>query len=181
MIIGGHRAPNLPGGGPNTHEEGRPMTRASTETSIKDEAQIRALVAERIAALRDKDAARLAATYTPEIVKFDLAPPLQAAGPYIAAPGYWRPWLQSWTGPITLDVTELAVTVGGDVAFCHSLNRMRGTKTGGGPQDLWFRATLGLRRTGSAWKITHEHTSTPFYMDGSGRAATDLRPDAAHA
>lgn len=26
-------------------------------------------------------------------------------------------------------------------------------------------------------RITHEHSSTPFYMDGSGRAANDLRPE----
>ena len=55
------------------------------------------------------------------------------------------------------------------------------TKADGGPQDLWFRATLGLRKTGGTWKITHEHNSTPFYMDGSGRAANDLRPEASDA
>jgi ketosteroid isomerase-like protein len=27
-----------------------------------------------------------------------------------------------------------------------------------------------------AWKIAHEHTSVPFYMDGSFRAAIDLKP-----
>ena len=157
------------------------MTMAAAETSISEEAQIRALVQERIAALRDKDAARFAATYAPEIVKFDLAPPLQVAGPHVAEAGYWRPWLESWAGPVTLEVTELHVTVGADIAFCHSLNRMRGTQTDGGPQDLWFRATLGLRKARGGWKITHEHTSTPFYMDGSGRAATDLRPEASDA
>ncbi len=49
------------------------------------------------------------------------------------------------------------------------------TKTDGARVDLWFRSTVGLRRTASGWQITHEHESTPFYMDGSGRAATDLR------
>jgi PhnB protein len=73
------------------------------------------------------------------------------------------------------------LAMGGDIAFCHSLNRMRGTKTDGGQQDVWFRATLGLRKTGAGWQITHEHNSTPFYMDGSGRAATDLQPEASNA
>ncbi|HKD89003.1 MAG TPA: nuclear transport factor 2 family protein, partial [Streptosporangiaceae bacterium] len=40
--------------------------------------------------------------------------------------------------------------------------------------DLWFRSTVGLRRTAAGWQITHEHESTPFYGDGSDRAATDL-------
>ena len=150
---------------------------SDTDTRTRDETEIRRIVEERVAALRDRDADRLAAAYATEVVLFALAPPLQAAGPQVADPAYWRPWLESWEGPITLDVTELDITVGADIAFGHSLNRMRGTKIGGGPQDLWYRATLGLRKTGGAWRITHEHSSTPFYMDGSGRAANDLRPE----
>jgi len=42
--------------------------------------------------------------------------------------------------------------------------------------SFWFRSTLGLRRLDGEWRIVHEHTSTPFHMDGSGRAATDLQP-----
>ena len=26
------------------------------------------------------------------------------------------------------------------------------------------------------WKIMHEHSSVPFYMDGSFKAAVDLKP-----
>ena len=150
---------------------------SDTETRTRDETEIRRVVEERVAALRDRDAGRLAAGYAAEVVLFALEPPLQATGPQVADPAYWRPWLQSWDGPIMLDVTELDITVGADVAFGHSLNRMRGTKTGGSAQDLWFRATLGLRKTDGGWRIAHEHSSTPFYMDGSGRAATDLRPE----
>jgi ketosteroid isomerase-like protein len=68
------------------------------------------------------------------------------------------------------------IEAGDDVAFCHGLTHMTGTKTDGELVDLWFRSTVGLRRTAAGWQITHEHDSTPFYMDGSGRAATDLRP-----
>jgi ketosteroid isomerase-like protein len=153
----------------------------TTQAMPGSEAQIRAIIDERIAALRERDAGRLAGVYATEIVKFDLAPPLQDTGPVVTEPAYWRPWLESWAGPITLDVTELDIATGSGVAFCHSLNRLRGTKTDGGHEDLWFRATLGLRKTGDGWKITHEHNSTPFYMDGSGRAATDLRPGASNA
>jgi ketosteroid isomerase-like protein len=84
-----------------------PMSMTTTKTSNSEEARIRAAVAERIAALHDKDAPRLAATYAPEIVKFGLAPPLQVVGSRVAEPAYWQPWLESWTDPITLDVTEL--------------------------------------------------------------------------
>jgi ketosteroid isomerase-like protein len=152
-----------------------------TETALDDEAQIRAIVEESVTALREKDASLAARAYDPGTVLFGLAPPLQERGPRVADPGYWRPWLETWAGPVTLDVTGLDIAVSRDVAFCHSLNRMRGTKADGGNQDLWFRSTLGLRKTAAGWKITHEHASTPFYMDGSGRAATDLKPEAGRA
>jgi ketosteroid isomerase-like protein len=42
--------------------------------------------------------------------------------------------------------------------------------------DLWTRVTVGLRKVDGSWRITHEHTSTPFYMDGSFKAAVDLKP-----
>jgi ketosteroid isomerase-like protein len=38
------------------------------------------------------------------------------------------------------------------------------------------RATIGCRKVGNTWLITHEHASVPFYMDGSDRAALDLKP-----
>jgi ketosteroid isomerase-like protein len=41
---------------------------------------------------------------------------------------------------------------------------------------MWYRVTLGLRRIDEQWLIVHEHTSVPFYMDGSFRAAVDLAP-----
>jgi hypothetical protein len=85
-------------------------------------------------------------------------------------------WFETWDGPIGYDIGERVIEVGGDVAFCHGLTHMTGTKTDGARVDLWFRSTVGLRRSAAGWQITHEHDSTPFYMDGSDRAAIDLRP-----
>jgi hypothetical protein len=42
--------------------------------------------------------------------------------------------------------------------------------------QLWFRSTLGLRKPGGQCQITHEHNSTPFYIDGLDNAALDLQP-----
>jgi PhnB protein len=53
---------------------------------------------------------------------------------------------------------------------------MTGTKTEGAKADVWVRVTVVLRRIGGAWKITHQHTSVPFHMDGSLKAAVDLKP-----
>jgi ketosteroid isomerase-like protein len=38
------------------------------------------------------------------------------------------------------------------------------------------RSTIGLRKIDGQWRITHQHNSTPFYMDGSDKAPPDLQP-----
>ncbi|MEV6315679.1 nuclear transport factor 2 family protein [Streptomyces sp. NPDC051776] len=100
------------------------------------------------------------------------APPLATAGVDAEA---IRAWPGTWDGPQGYEVEQLAVSAAGDVAFTHSLDHMYGTQSGA-TTDLWFRTTLGPERVDGRWLITHEHQSTPFYMDGSGKAALDLAP-----
>jgi PhnB protein len=38
------------------------------------------------------------------------------------------------------------------------------------------RATVGFRKVDGKWRVVHEHVSVPFYMDGSYKAAVDLKP-----
>jgi ketosteroid isomerase-like protein len=138
--------------------------------------EIRALLHERIEALRVKDAACAVATLTPDIVAFELAPPL-ALGPQQARDvAGLEAWLAGWDGPVGIEMRDLHIEAAGDVAWCRSLNRLSGTLKGGRAVDMWMRSTLGLRRTAGAWAIAHGHTSVPFHMDGSFRAATDLEP-----
>jgi ketosteroid isomerase-like protein len=147
-----------------------------TETGADgDEQAIRALVAAREKAMQEGDAKLLTSHYTPDLVQFSLAPPLQQAGPDEQG---LRNWFAGFGGSVGFEVRELAVTIGGDVAFCHSLNCLSATPAAGGAERfaLWFRSTLGLRRVDGGWRISHEHQSTPFYMDGSFAAALDLTP-----
>jgi len=142
------------------------------------ETDIRHVLDAQIAALRAKDAQRYVTHYAPDVVSFDLAPPLQHVGLNPATTSNMDDWFATWDGPIVQEIAEFSATIAetDGIAFCHGLVRMRGDKIGEGPLDLWFRATWGLRLTDGTWKITHEHSSTPFYMDGSYRAATDLVP-----
>jgi len=141
----------------------------TTSTGTTDEEQIRAVLADRAAAMRERDAERFVAQYAPQIVKFDLAPPLASAGPQARDAEALRAWFAVQPGgPIGYEVRDLTITIDGDVAFCHSLNQVGGA--------LWYRSTLGLRKADGAWRITHEHNSTPIYMDGSDKAALDLQP-----
>jgi PhnB protein len=136
------------------------------------EAEIQAVIEDWADAMRAKDAKRVVAHGTADFVHFSLAPPLVAE---TGVKGLEQ-WFATWRGPIDYALHDLRITAGDDVAFAHSLNRMRGTHTSGESTDLWFRHTLCLRKAAGAWKIAHEHESVPFYMDGSMKAALDLKP-----
>jgi ketosteroid isomerase-like protein len=143
----------------------------------EDEAGIRALIDERSAAIRDKDSARATATLARDVVAFELAPPL-ALGPQAARDeAGLAAWLSGWEGRIGIEIRDLHVEVGEDVGWSRSLNRLHGTLKGGRKVDMWIRSTLCFRRENGAWKIAHGHSSVPFLMDGSFRAATDLQPE----
>jgi ketosteroid isomerase-like protein len=143
----------------------------------QNEAAIREVFSGFERAMRACEAAAVVAHYAPELVKFTLAPPLAQPAAEAVDPGELAAWFDSHGGgPMDYAITDLHVSVDGDVAFAHSLNRM-GSPDGDG-FSLWFRASYGLCRSDGTWLIVHEHESTPFYMDGSLRAAVDLAPDA---
>lgn len=142
-----------------------------------DEALIRTLRDELTNAIRAKNADGVVAQFAAETVMFILAPPLQyKTGENAPGKQGVKEWLDTFQGPIGYEVRDLSITTGDDVAFCHSLNHLSGTKRDGEKVDLWLRETLGLRKIDGAWKIIHQHESVPFYMDGSNKAAVDLKP-----
>ena len=143
---------------------------------MNDEIRIRQLVEEWATAIGAKDVDRAVSYYAPDVVSFDLTPPLQYAGADAIRQGLAQ-WFPTWVGPIGYEIRDLTITVGGDVAFSRSLNHMTGKRTGGTETDVWVRATVGFRKVGGTWQIVHEHASVPLYMDGSERAALDLKPE----
>ncbi|HEV8720685.1 MAG TPA: SgcJ/EcaC family oxidoreductase [Candidatus Binatia bacterium] len=150
------------------------MTTANTKAI--EEAQIRKLIDNWANALRAKDADGVVSQYTADNVKFTLAPPLQYTRDNPFGKQGLEQWFSSFQGPIGYEIRDLNITTGDDVAFCHSLNQMKLTTKDGAKVDLWFRETLGFRKIDGKWTITHEHSSVPFYMDGSFKAAVDLKP-----
>jgi ketosteroid isomerase-like protein len=124
------------------------------------------------------DADGLFALYSDDLVAYSLAPPLQQ-GPdtaYGTLEGI-RAWFAGFDGPVQLTFRDPVVSQEGDLGFAHTLTKMTVTRTGQHDSiSIWYRSTFGLRRSDEAWRITHRHDSTPFYMDGSYQAATDLEP-----
>ena len=144
-------------------------------SSASDQAQIQQLIDNWVRALRAKDVNGVMSHYAADVVVFDLAPPLQ----YNGADAYrenWEAWFSTFQDPIGYEIRDLSIAASDDIAFCHSFNRITGTRTDGEKTDVWVRATICCRKVEGSWKIVHEHQSLPFYMDGSYRAAVDLTP-----
>ena len=140
------------------------------------EAEIRAVLDARIDAMRRKDAAAAIALLAPDITAFELAPPLALKSEAARDEAGLAAWFAMFEGGVEVELRDLVIEADGDVAIAHSLNRLIATRKDGVAVDFWMRSTLGFRRTDGVWKISHGHTSVPFYMDGSYRAARDLQP-----
>ena len=139
-----------------------------------DEAVIQRLLDDGIRSLRDKNIEGVMSPYAPEVVTFDIVPPLC----YIGADALRKLWEEVFLvsqGPIDYELHYLSITVGHDVAFSHSLNRISGTMNTGQKTDLWLRWTACLRKINGKWLIVHHQNSVPVDVE-TGRAVLDLKP-----
>jgi uncharacterized protein (TIGR02246 family) len=148
------------------------MTTATSKT--KNEAQIRQLIDNQANAVRAKDINGSMSNYAPDIVSFDVVNPLQKIG-LEACRKRADAWFSSFQGPIVYEIRDLSIIASDAAAFCHSLNRVNGTKTDGGEIDMWWRATVCWSKIDGKWMIVHEHSSVPFDVK-SGKASLDLKP-----
>jgi uncharacterized protein (TIGR02246 family) len=139
-----------------------------------DEAEIQRLLDDGIRSLRDKNIEGVMSMYAQEVVSFDIVPPLR----YMGADAFRKRWeetFSSFQGPIGYEIHDLTITVGDDVAFTHSLNRISGTMNTGQKTDLWLRWTAGFRKINGKWLIVHHQNSVPVDLE-TGRAVLDLKP-----
>src|SRR5215469_13027945 len=143
-------------------------------TRKNEEAAIQRLLDEGIRSLRDKNIEGVMALYAPEVVSFDIVPPLQYKGAE-AFRKRWEEVFSSFSGPIGYELHDLSITVGEDVAFSHSLNRISGTMTTGQQTALWLRWTACFRKINGQWLIVHHQNSVPVDLE-HGEAVLDGKP-----
>jgi ketosteroid isomerase-like protein len=127
-----------------------------------DEAQIRALEDSFAAAVRAKDVDAIMKVYVPDdsLFVFDVTPPRQ----YVGAAAYRKDWedlLNDIEGPIKFEITDLAVTVDGNLGYSHSIQTMTGKNKRGDLVDLTVRVTDAYRKIDGHWLVTMEHVSVP--------------------
>ncbi len=114
--------------------------------TTSDETAIRELAENWARAVRTKNINGVLATHSPDILMFDVPPPLECKG----IEAYKKTWERffSWAQDSgVFDITEMHVTAGDDVAFFAALMRCAGTEADGGRTQLEFRLTVGLARS----------------------------------
>lgn len=133
---------------------------SETPITNEDEVAIRQLVENWAGAVRRKDLAGILRHHSPDLVMFDVPPPLRLKG----LDAYEKSWdlFFSWSpDPVVFEIAEMSVTAGRDVAFVVALMRCSVREAKGGYAPLDFRLTTGLRKIDGQWVIVHEHHSVP--------------------
>jgi ketosteroid isomerase-like protein len=124
-------------------------------------------------AIRAKDIKRMMSFYAPDVVYFDIVPPLRYVG-QAALRARFLDWFGRYESGIGQDISELRISASGDVAVASMLIRSGGTLNGA-EVGFWVRATTCCQRAEHGWAIVHEHVSLPVDLE-SRRAVVDLVP-----
>lgn len=144
---------------------------ADEQHDVAPERVIRRRVQEVLNAIRAKDLHAVMSIYAPDVVSFDLMPPLQYTG-VEAKRRAWQEAFSAYVGSIDYDIGDLTVTASGDLAFVRSINHVRATGVDGRLTALRVRWTACFRRFDALWLIVHDHVSIP--ADSKGAAAVGL-------
>lgn len=125
-------------------------------------------------AIRARDIEAVLSLYSPDIVSFDIDPPLRYAGAEHKRRA-WREFFALHSGPIAYELREVDVTTHGELAFAHSLNHVSGRLANGHTNDMWLRWSACFRRIDGVWLVVHDHVSVPADLQHA-KAAVTLTP-----
>lgn len=139
-----------------------------------DEADIRQRIDKLAEAIRAMNLESVMSIYAPDVVSFDIVPPLQHVG-VEAKTKNWIDAFAMYQHPLSYEIRDLTITVGDDIAFGHSLNRISGTLKSGNRTDFWLRSTTCFRKIDGKWLIAHDQVSVPVDLESS-RALLNLNP-----
>ncbi|PLC42133.1 DUF4440 domain-containing protein [Ralstonia pickettii] len=135
------------------------MTNASEAAG--DASQLRSLIEAWAEAVRAKDIDAVMHHYAPDVVVFDVMPPLFVKGA-AAYRRHWQGWFDALDGQADFQFVELHLEVSGDLAYCFSVNRLRARYRDGAKHDAQTRATVCFRKIDGRWLVVHEHASVPM-------------------
>ena len=134
-----------------------------------DTVQINTLYQQFATACRHKDLNAIMAVYqhSNTLFVFDVGIPREHVG-WQSYYDDWKAVLASIKGTPTFSISELGMTISGDVAYTHSIQTMTGNI--GKLHSLVVRVTDILRKIDGRWLIVEEHVSVPINFN-------TLKPD----
>jgi len=146
----------------------------AADAQPKEETEIRQWLDQWAKAFRAHDLDAIMSMYAPDVVAYDVVPPLQYAGKEAYRKDYAQ-FLAQYDGPIEVEIRDLKIFADDGMAFVYCLERLSGTLKNGQKSDVWVRYTGGFRKVNGKWLDIHDHVSVPADFD-SGKAMLDLKP-----
>ena len=128
-------------------------------TVNENQNQVRQIVENWAAAVRNKDIDSILAHHSDDITMFDVPPPFESIG----IDAYRKTWdlFFAFTKAGVFDMQDLQITAGEDVAFCFAKMKCEDKSSTEDYVPLDFRLTIGLKKINEQWTIMHEHHSIP--------------------
>jgi len=137
------------------------------------EAEIRQLLDHWAKAFGAHDVNAAMSIYAPDVVAYDIVPPLQAVGKDAYRKNYEQ-FVAQYDGPIEVEFRDLHIAASDDVAIAEGLEQISGTIKGQ-KTSIWARFTSGFRKINGAWLDVHDHVSVPTDF-ATGKSLLDLKP-----
>jgi ketosteroid isomerase-like protein len=99
------------------------------------------------------------ADHADDIVMFDVPPPEDGVRGLDEYTETWPPFFQWQASGALFEIVRLDVTAGDDVAFAQALLRCGTPEEFEADPTPRLRLTVGLRKEGGRWVVSHEHHS----------------------
>ncbi len=116
-------------------------------------------------AVHSGDLDTVLADHADDIVMFDVPPPHDGVRGIEEYRDTWPPFFGWQASGASFEIVELDVTEGEDVAFAWALLKCGTREELAEEPRRRLRLTVGLRKQGDRWVVTHEHHS---FADTSG-------------
>jgi uncharacterized protein (TIGR02246 family) len=127
----------------------------------EDDKRIRALIERWAKAVHEGDMDGVLADHSSDIVMFDVPPPNEGVRGIEAYRATWPPFFEWQRQGAIFEIVSLHITAGDEVAFAHALLRCGTREELAENPENRLRLSIGLRKQGGRWVVSHEHHSFP--------------------